>query len=150
MFRISIIHVALSSNNIICGNRKVYYYRRNNISSACTSFNINNIYNGEYSLEVVKTMLPPNSKIIDTMFELHSKMYSLGALVKVKSNGLEEKYSYDCKRWFKTIKSNILKFIFKPNIPIYRKLLLFCSCVFPNLITSLYVWRQKGIIKNSI
>ena len=145
-----ITHVTLSTNKIMCSNRKVYYYRRNNTNSACSSFNINNIYNGEHSLEVVKKALPNNSEIIDNMFELHHKMYCLGALVKVKSNGLEEKYSYDCKRWFKNIKSNILKFILNPNIPTYRRLLLLGSCTFPNLITRLYVWRQKRIFNNSI
>lgn len=145
-----ITHVTLFTNKIVCGNKKVYYYRRNNAESVCTRFNIENVYNGELSLEVIKKSLPTDSDLIKTMFELHHKMYCLGALVKVKSNGLEEKYSYDCKRWFKNIKSNILKFILKPYIPVYRKLLLLSSCLFPNLITKLYAWRQKRIFNNSI
>lgn len=145
-----ITHVTLLTNKIICGNRKVYYYRRDNPTSVCTKFNIDNIYNGELSLGVIKKSLPTNSELINTMFELHYKMYCLGALVKVKSNGLEDKYSYDCKRWFRIIKSNILSFILKPYIPIYRRLLLLSACIFPNLITKLYVLRKNIIYRNSV
>ncbi len=145
-----ITHVTLLTNKIICGNRKVYYYRRDNPTSVCTKFNIDNVYNGELSLDVIKKNLPTDSKIINTMYELHYRMYCLGALVKVKSNGLEDKYSYDCKRWFRIIKSNILSFITKPNIPTYRRLLLLSACIVPNLITKLYVLRKNIIYKNSV
>lgn len=144
-----ITHTTLSTNKIICGNRKVYYYRRDNPTSVCTKFNINNVYNGELSLDVIKKNLPTDSNKINTMYELHHRMYCLVALVKVKSNGLEEKYSYDCKRWFRIIKSKILSFIIKANIPVYRRLLILSACIFPNVITKLYVFRKKFIMKNS-
>ena len=145
-----ITHTTLSTNKIICGNRKVYYYRRDNPTSVCTKFNINNVYNGELALETIKKHLPSNSLIINTMYDLHYKMYCLGALTKVKSEGLEKEYSYDCKRWLRSIRQNILSFMLKNEIPIYRKLLLFISCIFPNLITKLYIIRKKYIFSNSV
>ena len=132
------------------GNRKVYYYRRNNETSATTKFDINKIYNGEKALINIKKQLTINTPKINKMFNYHLCLYSLGALVKIKFNHVEKKYSEDYKRWLSYIRYNSLKFLSFGEISIYRKLLLIGGCISPWLMMKLDTVRRRHIFANSV
>ena len=138
------------SKSVGVGNRKVYYYRRNNESSATTKFDINKLYNGEKALKNIRKQLIINSPKVNTMFNLHLSLFSLGALVKIKSNGLEKEYSEDYKRWKSYIRHNTMKFLFNEEVPVYRKLMLFGGCLSPGLMMKLDTIRRSRISANSV
>lgn len=49
--------VSQRANHVTIGRRKVYYYRRNNIYSTTTKFNIDNILNGEKAINLIEEQL---------------------------------------------------------------------------------------------
>lgn len=138
------------SNTVGVGNRKVYYYRRNNETSATTKFNIDKLYNGEKALGIIGNKLMIKTPKVNTMLNLHLCMFRLGAVVKIKSNKLEKEYSTDYKRWKSYMRKNAFKLFFNKEVSIYRKLLLFGGCVSPWLMMKLDIIRRRRISNNSV
>ena len=132
------------------GNRKVYYYRRNNEASATTEFSIDKIYNGEKALIAIHKSLTINSRRVKLMFNYHLSLYRLGALVRLKSNKVEEEYAKDYKRWLKYIRKNTVANIFFWQVSIYRKVLMICGCISPSLLSFLDAIRRRRIKKISV
>ncbi|HEM8303428.1 glycosyltransferase family 2 protein [Providencia stuartii] len=145
-----IINIAQSCQRICVGNKKVYYYRKNNETSATTKFEIEKVYNGEKALINIREHLPKKSKMINTMFNYHLCLYRLGALVKLKSNKLEKNYLTDYNRWLKYIRYNSFKFLFFNKLSLYRKLLIIAGAFSPFLVSKLDKIRRKNIINNSV
>lgn len=138
------------SKSVGVGNRKIYYYRRNNEASATTKFDINKLYNGEKALNNIRKKLIINSPKVNTMLNLHLCLFSLGALVKIKSNRLEKEYLKDYKRWKSYLLHNSLRLIIKGDIPVYRKILLFGGVLSPWLLMKLDTTRRRHISANSV
>lgn len=145
-----ITQVAQVSTTVGVGNRKVYYYRRNNEESATTEFNINKVYNGEKALIAIKESLKTESKKIDLMLNYHLSLYRLGALVRLKSNKLDGKYSEDYSRWLSYIRKSTISKLFSWEVSIYRKLLITSGCVSPAFLSLLDGIRRRRIMKNSV
>lgn len=144
-----IIECAQRANKIVVGNRKVYYYRRNNETSATTKFNINNFYNGEKALLSIKEKLIKIDKGVEDMWIWHMSMFFLGAIVKVKANRLEKTYFSDYTRWKSFIKKNYLHVLQAKNLSIYRKLLLAGGIISPWMMMKLDQRRRKYIYDHS-
>jgi len=132
------------------GNRKVYYYRRNNESSATTKFDINKLHNGEKALINIRNQLIVNSPKVNKMLNLHLCLFSLGALVKIKSNRLEREYLKDYKRWKSYLRRNSILILFYGEISLYRKLLLLGGCLSPWIMMKLDKIRRRHISANSV
>lgn len=145
-----ITNIAQISKSTGVGNRKVYYYRRNNELSATTKFDIEKMYNGEKALENIRKQLILKSSKINTMLDLHLSMFRLGAIVRMKSNGLEKEYLEDYKRWRSCIMRSLPKMIFNSEISNYRKLLLCGGCLSPWIIMKLDYIRRSRISRNSV
>lgn len=142
--------VAQLANSMGVGNRKVYYYRRNNEASATTKFNIEKLRNGERALKTIReNMIIVNDKI-DTMYELHMALFSLGALVRIKGNKKDGNLDNDYKHWKKTLEIYTRKIVFKKEVSIYRKLMVICGYISPWIMLKLDSARRKKIVKNSI
>jgi len=142
--------VAQICESVGVGNRKVYYYRRNNEASATTKFDINKVYNGEKALMNIKNQLTINTPKINKMFNYHLCLYRLGAVVKIKANNVKKEYLKDYKRWLSFIRRNSYKFLFFGEISIYRKLLLIGGSMSPWLMMKLDAIRRRQIFENSI
>ncbi|MGQ7318909.1 glycosyltransferase family 2 protein [Streptococcus suis] len=142
--------VSQRSESVGIGNRKVYYYRRNNEASATTKFDINKLYNGEKALNNIKRHFIIDSPKINTMFNLHLSLFSLGAIVKIKSHNLEKEYHKDYKRWKAYIRKNAVTLLFSREVSVYRKLLLIGGYMSPWLMMNLDTIRRKRISENSV
>ncbi|MFZ2714671.1 MAG: glycosyltransferase family 2 protein [Streptococcus suis] len=138
------------SNSVGVGNRKVYYYRRNNEASATTKFNIEKIYNGEKALENIRKQLIINSEKINTMHDLHRCLFYLGAVVKIKAYHLEKKHQQEYKRWSTYLRLNTFKLMTKRGISLYRKMMLVGGCVSPWMMMKLDIHRRRQISENSV
>ena len=142
--------VAQKSNRIAVGNRKVYYYRRNNAMSATTKFNIKSIYNGEQALNMIENSFAEHSEELDDMMLLHRAMYNFGAVVKIINNNKKSEYKENYTRWMSFNRKNIIKIVKSRYISLYRKGLLLGGCVLPRLIALLDTVRRKRIAANSV
>lgn len=142
--------VSQISESIGVGNRKVYYYRRNNEASATTKYDINKLYNGEKALNNIKKQFTIDSPKVNTMFNLHLSLFILGALVRIKSHKLEKEYLRDYKRWQLNLRQNSFKLIFHSKICLYRKLMLVGGCLSPWVMMKLDTIRRKNISANSV
>lgn len=132
------------------GNRKVYYYRRNNYDSATTKFNIESLINGNLAIEEIRKNLKINSAIVNTMLELHQCLFSMGAVVKVKANCKEKEFPQEYKKFKAYLHKHTSKLIFNRDVPIYRKLLLLGTCFCPILMGWLDSLRRKRIASVSV
>ena len=145
-----ITNAAQVANCVGAGNRKVYYYRKNNIISATTDFNIEKIYNGEKALNRVESNLKLNTPQIQTMLTLHRSMFFIGAAVRIKAAGFEEKYKDYYKKCMAYVRDNYFKLAFKKEVPLYRKLLLLCGALNPWLLCKLDILRRRRIAQQSV
>lgn len=138
------------ANSVTVGERKVYYYRRNNETSATSKFNILKYYNGEEALDKIQKECIIHDKQIDVMMSLHKSLFCLGALSQAYANNLQNVYSKDCQHWRSVIRKNFKIVLISSAIPFYRKVLLICGYLFPKLTSKLDIWRRKQIAKQSV
>ena len=142
--------VSQFAKSVGIGNRKVYYYRKNNISSATTNFNIEKIYNGEKAINIIRKNLVINTKRVNDILDYHLCLFSLGAVVRIKAVKKEKEYHKDYCRWNKFVRKIAFKFLFNKDLSLYRKLLVICGAISPCVMTKLDIIRRKRIIKNSV
>ena len=138
------------ANCVGVGNRKVYYYRRNNEASATTRFNIEKIYNGEKSIQLIEKNLTVNSQKVQTMLKLHLSTFYLGAIVRILSHGMKAQYTADYKRWLLYVRKAYPALLKSDEVSLYRKLMLLAGCINPRILTRLDAVRRKRISKNSV
>lgn len=138
------------SNGVGVGNRRVYYYRRNNEASATSKFSIDKLYNGEKALKIIADQLIVNNQKVKTMLNLHMCLFYLGAISKIKVNGVEKEYKETCKKWLSYIRKNTFKLLPSKNVSVYRKLMLIMACISPSVLAKLDVLRRKIIEANSV
>ena len=138
------------ANNVAVGERKVYYYRRNNEASATSKYNIQKYYNGENALDKIKQELVVHDKDVDLMMALHKSLFCTGALSQTYAHGLQQQYEEDCNHWRKIIKDNLWVLLKSKEVSMYRKVLLMSVCCFPGLVSKLDMWRRKRIAERSV
>lgn len=142
--------IAQLTNCVGIGNRKVYYYRRNNVASATTKFDIEKLINGEKSLISIRNNFLIKTKRVYDMWEHHMCLYSLGAVVRIKTFNLEKRYHEQYRHWNKILRDNAFKFIFNKDLSLYRKLLLIGGWFSPWLLAKMDIKRRDKIVKESI
>ena len=145
-----IINVSKYAKNITIGNRKVYYYRRNNENSATTLFKIEKYYNGEKSLNLIGEKINLNNDYIKSMYLLHISTFYLGAIVKIIENNKKKEYKKEYKTWKKSLRDNLLYIIKSKYISLYRKIMLITGGICPYIIATLDKRRQKKNLKQSV
>lgn len=138
------------AKNIVVGNRKVYYYRRNNELSATTKFDIEKIYNGEKALNIISRDIKINTKKIDAMLLLHKSLFYLGALTRIQANGLKSQLKDDYKKWLLFLRHNYFFIIKSKDVSMYRKLMLLGGCISPWIMMKLDLIRRKKIVAESV
>lgn len=145
-----ITRAAELANCVIVGERKVYYYRRNNELSATTQFNIEKIINGEKALKIIREEIINDSPEINIMWKLHMCMFCLGALTKVQANNCKKAYRKEYEHWLSYIRKNYMEIFKSKNVSKYRKAMLFGGCLSPWIMMKLDVARRKRIAKASV
>lgn len=145
-----ITNVAQKASRVGVGNRKVYFYRRDNGQSATAVFQINKIYNGEQAIQTIEDALSIRDEKVMTMLLLHRCTFYAGAITKLIINKEKKKYQTDYKRWLKYIRKNWGHLGKSSNVSLYRKGLLLCVSISPRLLALLDTIRRKKIVKQSV
>ena len=138
------------ANRIAVGNRKVYYYRRNNYSSACTKFNIENFYNGFASLDLIEKNLRIKTKKVKRMLSWHRCQFKMGTVVRIKEVNKVKEYK---KYYFESlsyVRKHTFSCLFLKGVSLYKKGLLIGTCLSPWLMAELDKLRRNKIEKQSV
>lgn len=145
-----ITSVAQKASKVGVGNRKVYFYRRDNIQSATSVFQINKVYNGEQALQMIEDNLSIRDKKVMTMLLLHRCTFYAGAITKLIENQKKDEFYTDYKRWLHYIRKSWGVLAQSPDVSLYRKGLLFCASASPYLLSVLDVLRKNWIVQRSV
>lgn len=138
------------ANCVGVGNRKVYYYRRDNEFSATTKYNVQKYRNGESALDKILEDLLVKDASVMLMFKLHKSVFCLGALSQTYAHSLQRTYKNDCIHWRSVILEYIPKLLCSYKVSIYRKCLLLGGVLFPSIVCKLDMWRRKRVAKYSV
>jgi len=145
-----ITRVAYMSNCVAIGNRKVYYYRRNNYASATSKFNIEKLQNGEKAIEMIAEEIQLNDDNVRNMLEWHRTQFKMGIIVRLIESGNKTKYLDYYHESYNYLIKSVCRNIFRWNISLYKRLLLIGSCISPTLMASLDKRRRKHIADDSV
>ncbi|MBR6689441.1 MAG: glycosyltransferase family 2 protein [Clostridia bacterium] len=145
-----IIRAAIAATKVGIGNKKVYYYRKNNLSSATTKYSFDKYSNGEKSLQMIGKMINRDNDYVQAMYELHLSTFYLGALTKLIENGKVNEHKEKFAEWKKYIRNSLTLLLRSKYVSVYRKTMLLVGSVCPNIIVWLNKKREKNIIKNSV
>lgn len=146
-----ILNVAQNSKKIGLGTKAVYYYRKNNMASATTSFNYDKYINGEKSLQNVKDYLIKKSDKIDITWKFHYAMFAQNAMLACLNNKNHvnnyKKIYYEWKNKFNLYYKELIKskYIIKKD-----KIKLFLIKKFPEIFIFIRNKKIKKTIKGSV
>lgn len=141
--------VSQLANRTVIGNKKVYYYRRNNYSSACTKFNINNFYNGSSSIDIIEKNLKVRTPKVLKMLEYHRCQFKMGTVVRLLEAGKEKEYSEYYHECLTLVRKKTWDCLSLKGVSLYKKGLLVGTCICPWLMAKLDYRRRRLIQSNS-
>jgi len=145
-----ITSVAQCAKCVGVGNRKVYYYRRNNYASATSKFNIEKFYNGMKSIDDIgKGLLTKNNKVWK-MWSWHKCQFCMGIVVRMQSARVVLDYLDYYKQNLSYLRHHALEFLFTKDVPLYNKGILIGTAISPSLMSKLDDFRRKKIAVNSV
>lgn len=142
--------VAQKSNQIVVGNRKVYFYRRNNYSSATSAFNIEKFQNGLKSIELIEKDIPTNWTAAKQMIEWHKCQFYMGIVIRVKEANHPKGTTYFYNHALRKLRQDAHKFLFLSTLPLYNRLILVGTSISPSLFAWLDKKRRKAIAARSV
>lgn len=145
-----ITSAAQCSTCVGVGNRKVYYYRRNNYDSATSKFKIEKFYNGLESIEEIGKDLRFSGKHLMQMWSWHKCQFCMGTVVRITSAGKKKEYEDYYKKNLQYVRKNALKFLTVSGIPLYNKGLLIGCSISPQIMSLLDDWRRRKIAAKSV
>lgn len=142
--------VAQRASTVAVGNKKVYFYRRNNEQSATSVFDIQKIYNGEKSINIIENNLIVHSDRVNAMLMLHRSNFYIGAVVKIVEHKKNKDFQKEYRQWLKYVRSHWITLAKRKDVSSYRKLLLLCGCISPQLLARFDLIRRKRIVERSV
>ena len=104
--------VAQRANITAVGERKVYHYRQDNVSSATKKYNYYKLVNGEKSLELIESHLIIHDDKVYHQLYTHYCMFYYNAIALTLKNDSNKEYSDAISVWKKKAKKNY-KYLFK-------------------------------------
>lgn len=145
-----IIKSAQKSNLVGVGERKVYYYRKNNLNSATTDFKYMNFVNGEKALLKIKEEISVNDDSIISAWNLHYILFCINTLINIISNDNEKNNKKNIKSWKRKISKNITKIIMDKEVKSKYKIKAFVSIVCPQILVFRNKNNKEKIINESV
>ena len=138
------------AKKIVTGRRKVYFYRRNNYSSATSKFDVSKLKNGEKALELISQDLRFEDKSIHLMLNWHICQFKMGVILRLKEAKKEKDYYDYYAESLKYTRRNFLEIVRLSELPIYKRLLILGTAISPALMAKLDIIRRRYISNNSV
>ena len=142
--------VAQNANKIVVGEKKVYYYRRNNYASACTAIRIQNFYNGAASIDAIERDLIIKTNKVMGILKWHRCQFKMGTVIRIKTADVVDENKNYYKECLSYVRKHFLSCLFVSGVSIYKKCLLIGTAISPSLMVMLDKWRRNKIQNNSI
>lgn len=139
-------NLAKIAMRVCVGNRKVYYYRRNNVGSATTTYSIEKILNGERALILLKDQLDMSSELIRISWTMHLCNYYVGAIVRELASGKKNEHIEHYIRWRKFLKNHLFEMMTSQYVGLYRKGLFLGGLLAPRLLSVMDNRRRKKLL----
>ena len=138
------------ANKVIVGEKKVYYYRRNNYASVCTTFNIRNFYNGSASIDAIERDLMIKTPKVLGMLGWQRCQFKMGTVVRIKSADVVSEYKDYYKESLSYVRRHLWESLPLKGVGLYKKGLLIGTAISPWIMAKLDVLRRKRIQSNSV
>lgn len=138
------------ANCVVVGNRKVYYYRRNNYSSACTKFKIDNFYNGWKSLDIIEENLIIRTPMVIQMLDFHRCLFKTGTVVRIREAGQVSEFRQYYIDSLAYVRKHAFKCIFIKGVSFYKKGIILGTCISPSMMAYLDIIRRNRIQRQSV
>ena len=145
-----IVRAANASNNIVVGQRKVYFYRRNNFESATSKFNIENSHNGWKALSLIENYLGTPSRNVRLMLEWHKTQFRMGTVIRILECKRKSEYREHFLECLRYVRRNTWRSLFVGEVSLYKKMLLLGCCVCPRVMAYLDLLRRRSIANASV
>ncbi|HGS4667549.1 TPA: glycosyltransferase family 2 protein [Vibrio cholerae] len=128
-----IMNAAKSANVIAAGNKKVYYYRKDNAQSATTVVNVKKYINALQAIDAIDISVEYKSKDLLKSFALHRALTTMGALsAMVLTNNIMQ-YAGEFISFKREIRKNAF-LLLGSKITIRQKLKVVIFCLNPKLL----------------
>jgi glycosyltransferase involved in cell wall biosynthesis len=144
-----IIKVSILCERVVIGNKKTYFYRRNNSNSATSSFDINKIKNGELALVKISSFFINNTNGSNYL-TIHLLNFYAGSLLRIYSLKLQKSYKKEIITWKKYFFKNLYLLLKTNFINSFRKIFILFSFSFPYLFSKFYSIRRLFIKNTSV
>ena len=129
------------ANKVAIGNRKIYFYRRDNSSSATTKFSLDKWNNGLFAIQNIKDNLIINSKRIENALKFANWRTVTDAFDILCLSGEKNKYKLQYKKWKKICRSGI-SISFKNPVAISQKIRAIIMFILPDIIPIILKLRR--------
>lgn len=134
-----IIDVAQKSKFTAVGERKVYNYRQDNLTSATKKYNHVKFINGLKSLDIINSTLLYDDKNVIEQLNIHYCLFLSNALYNTVFYNKKKEYISDFKKWSVVAKRYYKKILRCKKINLKKKISLFINIYF----TKLFVFIRK-------
>lgn len=146
-----ILKVAQLANGIGLGTKRVYYYRKNNLYSATSSFNYQKFINGEQALLKIKDEFIINSQKVNELWEFHYAMFAENVIHAFLNNRNKiPNYKKIVKEWEEKFNKHSKKLIFSRYITTREKLKIIIIRISPKLFSHIRNKRIKKVVERSV
>lgn len=135
--------VAQHSKCVGVGNRKVYYYRKDNINSATTKYNSDKFSNGLNSLKIIERNLIIKDKSIEEQLNIHYCMFLKNAIYDTYLHN-EHLNNQEKLNYWKNELRKYMKIVFRYNSVSFKSKLAIALVQYSPF---LYLWLKKLKIK---
>jgi glycosyltransferase involved in cell wall biosynthesis len=145
-----IITVSQYANCVGVGQKKVYYYRKNNANSATTAFNIEMFTNNEMALDLIRKNLRTKSPYVILMLDLFLLHLNISGLMAIIQNESEDKFQGDYRRWKANVKEKCIKMLLAPQVSLRSKIRILGAALSPSLCARLGFLKRKKEFRASV
>lgn len=124
-----IVNAALLSSIVGVGRRKVYYYRKDNLTSATTLISVEKFINALAALDNIKEYSTNRSEELETALTFHRYLTTFYALNAIIRTGTMKKYPLEHKQWTQSVKRGAISMMGARVAPSLKlKILIYSLC----------------------
>lgn len=131
-----IVHAAQLSNCVGVGNRKVYYYRKDNINSATTKLSVLKFINALEAIDNIQKCIPITTHDFSLALRFHrylTTFYAFDTILRMRAKG---SYPVEYKQWMNLIKNDALSMM-SARVSVFMKLKILTYSASPYYILSM-------------
>lgn len=129
------------ANKIVLGNRKIYYYRKDNSASATTNFTIEKAENGMKAIELIKNNLIIRTDSIICAWEFANWRTATDMYDQLVLSSVKKEHSASIKKYRKLCREGI-RYAFTNPVSKYQRIRAVIIAILPNVVPLLMHLRR--------